>query len=88
MGMGIRLSKIVDGTSNTLIVGTLSRDDAIPWMKPEDIVITEGGGRALARRADSVFRLNLRRVTLRFFLQPMAKCMEFSTPLTTAIFFR
>lgn len=41
MGSGANgLQDFVDGTANTLLVGTIGPDQKIPWSKPEDIFIT------------------------------------------------
>lgn len=37
----LSFARIVDGTSNTLMVGPLGPKRKVPWMKPEDIVVGE-----------------------------------------------
>lgn len=57
---GIKIAQIIDGTSNTLMVGPVSPERKIPWMKPEDIVVEddfpgigkEGGFAAPYKRAN------------------------------------
>ncbi len=39
--MGTSISNIRDGTSNTLLVGSVSPDRKIPWTKPEDVTFDE-----------------------------------------------
>ena len=39
--MGTPISHFRDGTSNTLLVGSVSPDRKIPWMKPEDVVFDD-----------------------------------------------
>ncbi|MBL7041977.1 MAG: DUF1559 domain-containing protein [Pirellulaceae bacterium] len=36
-----RLADFMDGSSNTLLVGSVSPERKIPWMKPEDVVFDE-----------------------------------------------
>ena len=38
---GRRIRDITDGTSNTILVGSVSPDRKIPWMKPEDIAFDD-----------------------------------------------
>ena len=35
-----RIGDFIDGTSNTIVVGSVSPDRRIPWLKPEDIIIS------------------------------------------------
>jgi len=37
-GRGVRFNDVEDGAAATLMVGTLTSDTRIPWMKPEDVV--------------------------------------------------
>ena len=41
IGSGTKLREVIDGASNTLSVGTISSEEAIPWTKPADIVVGE-----------------------------------------------
>lgn len=36
-----RMASFTDGTSNSLLAGSVSPDRKIPWMKPEDVVVDE-----------------------------------------------
>ena len=45
-GAGTARRRVIDGTANTLAVGTVSLEEEIPWTKPEDIVIDENGSAA------------------------------------------
>jgi hypothetical protein len=40
-GGGLRLHDFIDGTSNSLLIGSVSPARKIPWMKPEDVTVGE-----------------------------------------------
>ena len=41
LGQGVRIAKVSDGLSNTLLVGPIAPGEKIPWMKPQDLVIND-----------------------------------------------
>lgn len=41
LGQGIKIAKVSDGLSNTLLVGPVAPGEKIPWMKPQDLVIDD-----------------------------------------------